>query len=203
MSPSAIAITAAVEGDLDHVVVERLILELGANAGPVHGRAGRSNLMANLDGYNRAAQFAPWLVLVDLDTDDCAPKLRDDALPSPSQFMTFRIAVREVESWILADRERVASFLAIGQPSIPLDPDTLLEPKRKIVDLARRSRRSAIKRDLVPREGSGRATGDLYNTRMMEFVQDGVSGWRPEVARQNSDSLDRAIRAIEALLASI
>ena len=39
----------------------------------MHGKKGKDGLLRNLDGYNRAARFSPWVVLVDLDHDaDCA-----------------------------------------------------------------------------------------------------------------------------------
>lgn len=70
--------------------------------------------------------------------------------------MGFRIAVRAAEAWILADRGRVAEWLGVPAARVPHDPDSLDDPKPTLVDLARRSRRSRMRRDLVPREASGR-----------------------------------------------
>ena len=67
-------ISGAVEGDVDEAVVRRLILHVGAEPGPIHGKRGKGHLRRNLPGYNQAARYGPWVVLVDLDHDaECAP----------------------------------------------------------------------------------------------------------------------------------
>jgi hypothetical protein len=113
--------------------------------------------------------------------------------------MCFRIAVRAVEGWLIADRERIASFLRITIAQVPDNPDTIGDPKQALVNLARRSRHSSIKNDLIPRESSGRIVGPLYTARMIEFVQDSARGWRPEQALRASDSLRRCIKRLRQL----
>ena len=72
-----VTISAAVEGDVDEAVARRLIVGAGAQPGSIYGKHGKAALRTRIDGYNRAAQHAPWLVLVDLDSDAaCAPVLR-------------------------------------------------------------------------------------------------------------------------------
>lgn len=114
--------------------------------------------------------------------------------------MAFRVAVREVESWLLADREAIARWLGVGVGRVPTDPDTLQDPKGEIVGLARRSNRRDLRSALVPREGSGRRVGPLYTTEMMKLVLDTDSGWRPEIAITSSDSLARCFRALKRLV---
>ena len=116
--------------------------------------------------------------------------------------MSFRVAVREVESWLLADREGIAAFLGVRVAIVPAEPDSLLEPKETMVNLARRSSRSRIRSDLVPRPGSGRSTGPLYNATLINFVSDGITGWRPDVAMRTSPSLQKARNALEGLIES-
>ena len=94
---------------------------------------------------------------------------------------------------------RVASFFSVPAGEIPADPDVVPDPKRFIVDLARKSRRKAIREDMVPSPGSGQQTGPAYASRIIEFIQDTELGWRPNVAARNSDSLRRCVRAISQL----
>ena len=71
MTPGAskVAVSGAVEGILDEAVVRRLTADLGIHVGAVFGRSGKPHLKARIDGYNRAARFSPWVVVVDLDND--------------------------------------------------------------------------------------------------------------------------------------
>ena len=103
--PDRLTIMAAVEGVLDEVVVRKLILAAGAQPGTIYGKKGKPYLHQKIEGFNNAAQYRPWIVLADLDRDaECAPPLRNDWLPSPAALMCFRIAVRAVEAWLMAER---------------------------------------------------------------------------------------------------
>jgi hypothetical protein len=93
---NAVAISAAVEGIVDEAVVRTLILFSGAIPGPVYGKPGKTFLQHRVPGYNAAARHAPWIIVIDLDSDhDCAPPLRASWLPDPAPHLCFRIAVRE------------------------------------------------------------------------------------------------------------
>ena len=180
------------EGDLDEALLCRLVSCVGMSLGTVYGRKGKRLLLQSINGYNKAAQYAPWVVLVDLDRDgDCAPPCVQKWLARPSAQMCFRVAVLSIEAWLLADRERMAHLLGVSRASLPANPDSLDDPKRELINLARRSRRRPVRDDLVPREGSGRSVGPLYTTRMIEFVQDEVAGWRLDQALSVSQSLER------------
>jgi hypothetical protein len=190
-------ISAAVEGIVDEAVVRRLIAHAGATLGPVYGKQGKSFLRQRIAGYNSAARRAPWVVLVDLDHDhQCAPPLCSEWLVQPAAHLCFRVAVREVEAWLLADPQRLAAFLRVPRNKVPTNPEGLAEPKTALVNLARLSRRRAIQEDMVPREGSGRQVGPAYSSRLIEFVS---SLWRPDVAARQSDSLRRAIDRLRRL----
>lgn len=189
------------EGDLDEVVLRRLGEHTGICVGSVYGKKGKRDLQDKIAKYNQVAQFSPWVVLVDLDGEfECAPSLRARWLPSPARHMCFRVAVREVESWLLADRESIARFLSIGQQKVPSSVDDLDDPKQTLIDLARASRRSAIREDMAPRQGSGLSVGPAYTSRMTEFVSaQGEPRWRPELAADVSPSLSRCIDALAQL----
>jgi len=193
-------LTAAVEGIVDEVALRRVCGYAGACIGIVYGRSGKSYVLSRLSGYNNSARFRHWVVLLDLDNDAvCAPAILQSWLPNPSQLMRLRVAVREVEAWIMADAERLASFLGVAVRDIPASPDGLTDPKLAVVTLARGSRRRAIRDDMVPKPGSGQSVGPAYASRMIEFLQDPDSGWRVDVASLNSESLRKCIAAIAGL----
>jgi len=170
------------------------------DAHPIYVANGKDRLRDSLPGYSNAARFSPWIVAVDLDRDgDCAPPFVAVWMPAPSRHMCFRVAVRAIEAWLMADRERLAAFLHLEPQDLPDDPEALDDPKRAVVDLARRSRRRAIQADMVPRRGSGRVVGPAYTSRMIEFATDRRAGWRPAVAARSADSLARCLRAVRAL----
>jgi hypothetical protein len=188
---------AAVEGDLDEAVLRRAARHVGGDLGNVYGRDGKGRLKANIGGYNNAARRAPWVVLVDLDHDHpCAPPLCDEWLANPSRGMCFRVAVRQVEAWLLADAEEAARFLSVSRARIPSHPESLSHPKHALVQIAEGSRRRAIREGLVPERGSGRVVGRLYNPLLRDFVR---VEWRPEVAAERADSLRRCLDALRRL----
>ncbi len=113
--------------------------------------------------------------------------------------MCFRVAVHAVEAWLLADTERMAAFLGIPTERMPLNPDTVLDPKASLIDLARQSRRKVIRGDIVPREGSGSRVGPGYAGRLIEFVTATERSWRPDVAAERSDSLRRCMESLQTL----
>jgi len=196
----ALLVSAAVEGIVDDAVVRRLLDNAGAEPDVVYIVGGKANLRQRTRAYNLAAQHRPWLLLVDLNHEaDCAPALRALWLPRPSPFMVFRVAVREVESWLLADRQSMAEFLGVPITKVPQAPDQVDDPKRVVVDLARRSTKRHIREDMVPRQGSGRSEGPAYATRMIEFTQ---RCWRPSVAAGRSESLHRCQEALGRIVAS-
>lgn len=195
-----VIIQAAVEGITDEAVVQRLVEHVGAHVGAVYGKNGKPTLRQKMNGYNNAARYAPWIVVADLDHDhDCAPELVSAWVPVPAEFMCFRVAVRAVEAWLLADGEAVATFFGVAESAVPSRPDDLDDPKRTLVDLAKRSRRREIREDMVPCPESGRAVGRAYTSRLIEFARD---AWRPPVAAQRSESLRRAIASLERLVAA-
>jgi hypothetical protein len=97
-----------------------------------------------------------------------------------------------LESWFLAD-DSMADFLRISGALLPRNPDTETNPKRTLVNLARRSRSARLRSDLVPEEESSGIVGKGYTPRMIEFIE---RHWRPNRAQHRSESLCRALAAI-------
>jgi len=193
-----IQLAAAVEGRIDAAVVERIAEHLGFSISNVYGRKGKVFLRQRINNFNNAARFQPWIVLTDLDNDfDCAPKLIASWLPGPAASgMRLRVAVREVEAWLLADRARFAPFIGVSQSIVTLNPEALTDPKREIVNLARRSRKREIRESIAPRPGSSNPIGPAYTSALEEYIRDRKSGWRPQIAATFSSSLNRCLKAI-------
>jgi hypothetical protein len=105
------------------------------------------------------------------------------------------VAVQEVESWVLADRDRFAKFLGIRKTLVPVDVDAIDEPKECLVNLATKSRKRELREDIVPIEGSTAKQGPDYNGCLISFVEE---FWNPYEAMHNSPSLERTIKAVES-----
>lgn len=191
-------ITLAVEGDGDVPIAKKLAELAGFDVGPIYGLSGKGKLDRQLTGYNSAARFAPWLVIRDLDHDaECAAEKRKALLPEPSRQMCFRIAVREAESWLLADRHAFARFAGVRIDLVPLNPDSLSDPRAELLRVVARGKRD-IRFDMVPRPGSRAAVGRAYTARLVEY---GTCFWRPLEGAKSSESLRRGISALRRLAA--
>ena len=201
MGTRDIVISCAVEGPVDESILRVLLNYSGVIPAGIYGKSGKSFLRQKIQSYNQAAFYSPWIILTDLNHDaECAPVLRTLWLPDPAPNMFFRIAVREVEAWLLGDQERIAAFLSVARSKIPQNPEMLDDPKQFMIELAANSRRREIRQDMVPRPGSGRKIGPAYTSRLVEFASNRRLGWRPEVAARNSDSLRRCLRRLQILL---
>lgn len=162
-------------------------------------KGGRGNVQRQLRAYAALAARIPVLIGVDLDGDGCAPGLLASWAMSysPDPRLLIRVAVREVESWVLADRKQIARLIRAQSDDITRDPDALDDPKLFFLTLARATPDMELKSDLVPRNfGIHPRIGPAYNPRMCKFVQE---KWRPHVAERRSKSLARTLDAIRAL----
>jgi hypothetical protein len=192
-----IPLNIAVEDALSESVIYKLLNYCGRNyyVGNIYSRGGYGYLKSNVTAFNHAARVNPYLLLTDLDQTECAPILIREWLPHPTnRNLIFRVAVKEVESWLIADRENLSRFLGVTRNRFPLLPDDISNPKGLIINTTRRSRKRKLLQDIVPPAGSTRKQGPNYNGRLIEFVE---SYWEPDTARTRSNSLDRAIIALE------
>ena len=120
---SPITIYGAVEGDVDEIVLRRLLDRKNFFIAGIYGRQGKDYLKHKISNYNNAAKYNYWIVLVDLNSSaNCAPSLISNWLPKPSPFMSLRVVVHAIESWLLSDKERIAHFLSITKRLIPSHP---------------------------------------------------------------------------------
>lgn len=194
-----VPVSFAVEGDIDDTVVRSLAEQLRVGVHEVFVRNGKPNLLKALPGFNASARSRPWFVLVDLDRDaPCAPPYVAEHLPKPSDLMRFRVAIRSIEAGLLADRRGFARFFGIRIDVLPADPESLPDAKQTIVELARGSNKKIVRQGLPPRPGSGRRTGELYSSLLMEFAS---KHWNVGAARERSPSLDKAARRLPEIAA--
>lgn len=189
-------VVCVVEGRTDQPAVLRLMEETGLpRHGPTRIAEGKGNIDRELAGWNAKAMRLPWVVIRDLDQDDrgtCLPELRSRLLggTGPSDGMCFRLAVRSIEAWLMADHEGfVDHFGPRSRP--PDDVDGIPDPKRTLMDLCRSSHKRDIREGVPPRKGSGRRHGPAYVDIVADYCQ---SVWSPAQARRRSLSLDRALR---------
>jgi hypothetical protein len=202
-----IPINLAVEDRLSEQMLRTLLQQCGSayEVGAVYRKGGHSYLKSKLFGFNRAAKGMPYLMLTDLDRRPCATILIEewfgcemkDYATRRHHNLLFFIAVREVEAWLLADRESFADFLKIKIDQIPLQPDRVIDPKKLLVDLVRKTKNRRIREDIVPREGSVIPTGPDYNGRLAEFL---LKEWRLDAAKSNSPSLHRASNILKSFI---
>lgn len=190
-------ITLAVEGVTDEAVVRRLLADAGLQTGPVYRRSGKHSLDPQLAGYNSAARFSRWLVLRDLDDDaPCAPALTARLLPRPTSLMRLQIAVHAVEAWLMGDPESLGAFLGVGRGKVPPRPEVVVDPKKALIDLARHSRRRAVREEIPPPLGSRARVGPGYAAALIEYA---TAEWRPAVAAVNCESLARLRRYLSRI----
>ena len=154
-----------------------------------------------LPSLNQIARFqGPALVLTDLDRpESCPAELVRDWTRNMTRHsnLLIRVAVLEIEAWLIADRANLARWLGIAESVMPKTPEELDDPKRALVQLARRSRNRTLREGIVRDRGNGLFTpGPNYNPELSEFVN---NHWNPETARLAAPSLSRAIRRIADL----
>jgi hypothetical protein len=162
----------------------------------IYNRGGYGYLRQNINGFNNAAKGIPFLIGTDLDRYECPPALIVDWLLRPRHHnLLVRVAVREAEAWVLADKENFASFLGIRPVLIPDDVEAIPDPKLELIQLARRARRRELREDICPPAQSTRRVGPNYNSRLSAFVH---QHWDPNTARERANSLARAIDCLVA-----
>ncbi|MDR1648666.1 MAG: DUF4276 family protein [Synergistaceae bacterium] len=187
------SLVLAVEDELTRHVGQKMADATGWSVKRYFIGKGKSGLEKNLENYLNMGRRERVLLIVDMDRpsyrDLCPPMLIQKWLKNRlmPEKMFFRVAVCEVEAWLLADHDAMRLFLG-GQPRLPADPDVLEDPKAELLKLLKRVNRY-VKEDVV-RISEGRIRqGVAYNDILGKWVDE---NWSPERAAQKSDSLRRA-----------
>ncbi|MBW1810227.1 MAG: hypothetical protein JRJ87_18665 [Deltaproteobacteria bacterium] len=192
-----IPITLVVEDVLSEEALRKILKDSKRPyyVGAVYSKKGFGYIKSRIEGFNQAAQGSPFLVLTDLDQAECPPTLIADWLKRPANHnLLFRIAVREVDAWLMADRKAFARYLGIAQELVPQYPERLKKPKQKLITLARKSKKKSIRNAIVPAPNVTARTGPDYNGTLSVFVRE---HWSPGRAKSNAKSLNRIIDAVE------
>lgn len=198
----SVPINLAVEDPLSETVARRIIEQDPQQRfaiGYCYCKGGYGYLKRTIPGFNNAAKGTPFLVLSDLEAA-CPPIQINNWLSAPIHHnLLFRIAVREVESWVLADRTGFASFLGISKNLIPRNTDEIEHPKEYLIGLAKGSRKRILREAIVPKPNSTATIGPDYNAVLSSFVN---NSWNITEALENSESLRRAVNAINQFQAA-
>ena len=185
-------VALATEDELSEVVGQKLVNDAGAGLTVTLRlrRGGFGYLRSRMRNFCELAHRMPVLLLTDLDTAQCPMTLigdwsRNNAIPDR---LIFRVAVRQVESWLLADRESIANLFKVSLRRLPGNPDILPDAKRFLLQLAGHAPRQ-VREELLAVRGAAASQGLGYNTLLSDFVR---SRWNPSRAATRSDSLKRA-----------
>jgi hypothetical protein len=196
-----IPIYLAVEDELSEWVARRALAVHSRRfaVGPVFGRRGFGYLKRQTGAFNNAAKGCPFLLLTDLDRYACPPELIGEWLRTPRhRHFLLRVAVREVESWLLGDASRLGKFLKLRSPLSVPDPESLEEPKQALLGAAMKCPSRLMREALVWRDGqSGQLfQGPDYNGTLARFVN---GQWDVATARRKCRSLEGLLAALSRL----
>ena len=145
----------------------------GLNISATMGRRGFSYVQQRIGEIRRSSSALRFLIF--LDGDELGGTCPSDAIEQwfaarlPPNIHV-RFAFHEVESWLLADRRNIASFLQLPLSEVPAIDDARRDTKELLVQLAQKSRSRALVQDLVPGRGFTAAVGPAYNARLSEFI---------------------------------
>lgn len=167
------------------------------NIAEKRGLSGYGQIRAQLPAFNNLAKVKPFIILTDLDIHVTCPgdlwaKWQPRTAKNPN--LLFRVAVKEVEAWLLADRSNIADFLEVPIGNVPVDAEAAENPKLEIVNLARLSPSSEVQHALVPPAGSVAEVGRSFDSKLIQFSTD---YWDIDEAAKKSPSLRRAVAALK------
>ncbi|MDD2546966.1 MAG: hypothetical protein PHI55_11910 [Burkholderiaceae bacterium] len=192
MTPIAIA----TEDELSEAVALRLVAEVDEPHEVKHllRRNGFGYLRSRMDSWCQMAQRQVVLVVTDLDQGACPVALSQQWLAGQptAPHLVLRVAVREVESWVLADHKAMRELIG-PRGTLPPQPDELPDPKQALLRLAKGAPR-AVRNDLFREMAGQPAQGLGYNARLTAWVR---TQWNPEQAAERSPSLARARKRLQ------
>ena len=193
------SLVVATEDALSEAVMLRILTEFPSIiVGACLRRGGNGYLRSNMSKFCEAARKMPLLVLTDLDTFSCPQALRAQWLSRlhPPPGLLLRVAVREIEAWVLADHDAIMSLMGkVVKSRLPDQPDAAPDPKQSLLTLARRAPRD-VRIDRIAERGAIARQGVGYNARLCALIRE---TWNPHRAAERSPSLHRAIRRIGEL----
>lgn len=193
-------INLATEDELSEAMGIRLIDEWKGRlvVGLRLRRGGNGYLSSRIRNFVEIARKTPLLIITDLDQLLCPSELRARWLGKLKQprDLLLRVAVREVEAWLLADADAIRGLFGHrASKRLRDDPDSVPEPKELLLRLASYAPRS-VREDVCKEKGGIASQGLGYNARLCQFV---AASWDPARAASRSESLRRARNRIQEL----
>jgi hypothetical protein len=198
------------EDDVTLAVIRRVLAYCSADYKIIQNLPARGGqIKSKISEFNKLSETHPVVLLIDLDSDDCAPLLFNTLVKDKNKNFIFNIAVDEAEAWLMADRKGFASYFKIkieDMPSVYLTKQggnkaltemnfTYKSSMYLTHELIKKSKNSEYIQQLTPKKNA--AKGPEYNSCMLPFIQ---NAWNIDDARKNSDSLNRMILRIEKLI---
>ncbi|PIA67571.1 DUF4276 family protein [Pseudomonas sediminis] len=184
-------IALATEDYLSEIVCLRLLKELEGKLTPqlLLRKGGSGYLKSNIRKWCELSNTLPVLILTDLDNTKCPLLLIQSWLEKDKKpdNLLIRVAVREIESWLIADHEAIQDFLN-SKERLSVKPDEIQDPKQYLLNLAKKAPRQ-IRDDLVQVNKGSIRQGLGYNNLLAKFV---TETWDPERAAARSPSLAKA-----------
>lgn len=194
-------------------VIERLLNYVSASISVIMQLPARGGqVKSKIPEFNKLAISNPVVMLVDVD-EGCAPLLKQklfEGLEQSTHFL-FNVSVDEAEAWLMADRQGFASYFGLDVDKIP--ESALLKQGGRVGrlemnfsyksslylthTLAPLSTKKEIREQVAVTNPKGPAKGKEYNKALVPFIK---NNWNIDVAKENSDSLQRMIRRIEDLV---
>jgi hypothetical protein len=180
------------EDELSEAMGMRLLRDAGYDLqpSPLLRRNGFGYLRSKMDSWCEMATRKSVVLLTDLDTAVCPMALRKDWMGTRKvpENLILRIAVHEIEAWVLADHEALRTLIG-NRGTLPPNPDLLPDPKQHLLRLIAKHARRSLREELVAEKGAIASQGIGYNAHFGEWVR---SVWSPERAALRSNSLQRA-----------
>lgn len=191
-----IPVALATEDALSEAIGLRLLSELTTPIQPTHilRKGGFGYLRSKMDSWRQMSDHLIMFVLTDLDRANCVVEFRQQWLglqKAPANLL-LRMAVKEIESWVLADHVALRSLIG-PKGVLPPSPDGLPDPKRFLLQLAKQAPKG-IREDLIRMDGQVAKQGLGYNNRLTMWVH---SDWSPARASERSPSLARARKRLQ------
>lgn len=157
---------------------------------------GVSRLLSQLDRYQTLARLYPVLCIADTDRRCAVELLEKHRPPNLSARFLFRLAVPEIESWILADNKGFAEHFRVPESRLPRNPDEEHDSKLTILHLVQKSKSRLFKNEMISAYDRNKI-GTGYNLHLTSFVRE---KWSVEEAAMRSASLARCVSRLQELL---
>lgn len=189
-------VTIVCEGVTDEPVLRKLVESEGLRVDVVYRMGGHGLLDARVKKYAAAARFSRWFIVRDLDQHPCAKNLKEKLLTEAPRGLSFRLAVREVEAWLLADWDAFTKFFRTRGGDTGEDPEKIPDAKRVLLEGLRQSEDPRVRSRYVREADNALAFGPEYLSGLQDYV---AKAWQPRRAARRAPSLERAILDLRRL----